>query len=161
MKNFNKIHITTINRMIFYFQCIKHLIIEYSKNSIFNIFICVSDLIFENDEVIRRSFDEFFIQLYENVIDWRTVKQITIITFNIETKLLAIFRTIKITIWWKRFFESIKFDTDKTLKIQCDNRQTIRIFIKKIMKFNNKFYCVDIHQHWIRQKMQSEKINIT
>ena len=81
--------------MIFYFQYIKHLIIEYSKNSIFNIFICVSDSIFENNEIIRKNFDEFFFQLYENVIDWRTIKQITIITFNTETKLLAIFRTIK------------------------------------------------------------------
>ena len=69
LKNFSKIHITTINRVIFYFQCIKHLIIEYSKNSIFNIFICVSDSIFENDEMIRKNFDEFFFQLYENVID--------------------------------------------------------------------------------------------
>ena len=60
LKNLSKIHITTINRVIFYFQCIKHLIIEYSKNSIFNIFIYVSDLIFENDEMIRQNFDEFF-----------------------------------------------------------------------------------------------------
>ena len=161
LKNFSKIHIIAINRVIFYFQYIKHLIIEYSKNSIFNIFICVSDLIFENDEMIRKNFDEFFFQLYENVIDWRTIKQITIITFNIETKLLTIFRTIKKIIWWKRFFESIKFDIDETLKIQCDNRQIIRIFIKKIMKFDIKFRHVDIHQHWLRQKMQSKKINVT
>ena len=117
LKNFNKIHITAINRVIFYFQCIKHLIIKYSKNSIFNIFICVSDSIFENDEMIRKNFDEFFFQLIKNVIDWWTIKQITIITFNTKTKLLTIFRTIKKIIWWKRFFESIKFNTDETLKI--------------------------------------------
>ena len=81
--------------------------------------------------------------------------------FNIETKLLTIFRTIKKIIWWKRFFESIKFDIDETLKIQCDNRQIIRIFIKKIMKFDIKFHHVNVHQHWLRQKMQSEKINVT
>ena len=69
LKNFSKIHITAINRMIFYFQCIKHLIIEYSKNSIFNIFICVNDSIFKNNEIIRKNFDEFLFQLYENVID--------------------------------------------------------------------------------------------
>ena len=69
LKNFSKIHITAINRVIFYLQCIKHLVIKYSKNSIFNIFICVSDSIFENNEVIRKNFDEFFFQLYENVID--------------------------------------------------------------------------------------------
>ena len=160
LKNFSRIHITAINRVIFYLQCIKHLIIEYSENSIFNIFICVSDLIFENDEIIRKNFDEFLFQLYEDVIDWRTIKQITIITFSTETELLAIFRTIKKTIWWKRFFESIKFDIDETLKIQCDNRQTIRIFIKKIMKLDIKFRHVDVHQHWLRQKMQSEKINV-
>ena len=45
--------------------------------------------------MIRKNSNEFFFQLYENVIDWRTIKQITIITFNIEIELLIIFRTIK------------------------------------------------------------------
>ena len=121
LKNLSKIHITAINCVIFYFQCIKYLVIEYSKNLIFNIFICVNNSIFKNDKMIRKNFDNFFFQLYKDVIDWRTIKQITIITFNTETKLLTISYTIKKIIWRKRFFKSIKFDIDKTLKIQCDN----------------------------------------
>lgn len=62
--------------------------------------------------------------------------------------------------WWKRFFESIRFDTEETLKIQCDNRQTIRILTKEMMKLSTQLRHVDIHQHWLRQEVQAGRINV-
>jgi hypothetical protein len=34
-------------------------------------------------------------------------------TFSIETKLLTLSRIAKKTIWWRRFFESIQYDSMK------------------------------------------------
>ena len=84
LKNFSKIHITTINRVIFYFQCIKYLIIKYSKNSIFNIFICVNNSIFENDCYAAMQIERYNLQ---NTM-----------------KLLSNFgKCIVINDWWNRF----------------------------------------------------------
>ena len=147
--------------MIFYLFRTKNFVIKYFEKLNFNIFNCASDAVFENDEMIRKNSDDYLFQLYERIVDWRAIKQITIITFSIEAELLIIFRIEKKVIWWKQFFEFIKFDTKKKLVIKCDNRQTIRILIKEVMKLNTKFRHVDVHQHWLRQKMQTKRINVS
>jgi hypothetical protein len=83
------------------------------------------------------------------------------ITFNIETKLLILSRIAKKTIWWKRFFESIRFDSIKKLHIRCDNRQILRVLKKKMLKLDIKLKHVDIHRHWLRQEIQTSRISVS
>jgi hypothetical protein len=75
------------------------------------------------------------------------------ITFSIETKLLILSRIEKKTILWKRFFESIRFDSMKKLHIRCDNRQILRVLKKEMLKLDIKLKHVDIHKHWLRQEI--------
>lgn len=161
LQKLSKENVAATDRVIFYFHSTKNLAIEYSKHQNSNIFACASDFAFEDDLVTRRNSDGYLFHLYEKTIDWKTIKQITVITFSIEAELLAISKTAKKIIWWKRFFEAIRFDTDETLQIKCDNRQTIRILTKKIMKLDTKLRHVDIHQHWLRQKVQNGRINVS
>ena len=58
-----------------------------------------------------------------------------------------------------KFFEIINFRLNHQLRIQCDNRQTIRILI--FDNFIIKFRHVDIHRHWLRQKTMNEQIDLT
>jgi hypothetical protein len=83
------------------------------------------------------------------------------ITFSIETKLLILSRIAKKTIWWKRFFESIQYDSMKKLHIRCDNRQILRVLKKEMLKFDIKLKHVDIHRHWLRQEIQTNRINVS
>jgi hypothetical protein len=73
--------------------------------------------------LIRKSSNDYLFKLYDDSIDWRAIKQVTMTTFSIETKLLTLSRIAKKTIWWRRFFKSIRFDSMKKLHIRCDNRQ--------------------------------------
>jgi hypothetical protein len=59
--------------MIIYLNDIKNLIIEFSRN-FSKIFLCANDVAFANDELIKKSSDDYFFKLYNDSIDWRAVK---------------------------------------------------------------------------------------
>ncbi len=99
-------------------------------------------------------------KLYDDSIDWRAIKQVTMTIFNIETKLLILSRIAKKTIWWRRFFESIQYDSMKKLHIRCDNRQILRVLIKEMLKLDTKLKHVDIHKHWLKQEIQTNRISV-
>jgi hypothetical protein len=130
LKNSNSNHVMIANRVIVYLNDIKNFVIEFSKK-FSEIFLCASDAAFADDELIRKSSNDYLFKLYDDSIDWRAIKQITMITSNIETKLLILSRIAKKTIWWRRFFESIQYDSMKKLHIRCDNRQILRVLKKK------------------------------
>jgi hypothetical protein len=74
---------------------------------------------------------------------------------------LTLTRIAKKTMWWRRFFEIIRFDSMKTLHIRCDNRQTLRILKKDVLKLDIKLKHVDIHRHWLRQEMQTNRVHVS
>ncbi len=98
--------------------------------------------------------------MYDDFINWRTAKQTIVIISSIEIELLTFIRIAKKIMWWKRFFEIIRFDSMKTLHIRCDNRQTLCILKKDVFKLDIKLKHVDIHRHWLRQKMQTNQIHV-
>jgi hypothetical protein len=106
LKNSNSNHVMIANKMIAYLNDIKNFVIEFSEK-FSEIFLCASDVAFADDELIKKSSNDYLFKLYDDSIDWRAIKQVTMTTFNIETKLLILSRIAKKTIWWKRFFESI------------------------------------------------------
>ncbi len=97
LKNSNSNHVTIANRIIVYLNDIKNLIIEFSKN-FSEIFFFASDAAFADDELIRKNSDDYFLKLYDDLIDWRAIKQVTMTTFSIETKLLTLSWIAKKTI---------------------------------------------------------------
>jgi hypothetical protein len=82
-------------------------------------------------------------------------------TSSTEAELLALSRTAKEAIWWRRFFESIQYDPMKKLHIRCDNRQTLRVLKKEMLKLDTKLKHVDIHRHWLRQEIQTGRISVS
>ena len=123
--------------------------------------MCASDAAFADDELTRRSSDSYLFQLYCGPIDWRAAKQATVTTSSTEAELLALSRTAKEAMWWKRFFQAIRFNPMEKLQIRCDNRQTLRIIDKEILKLDTKLRHVDIHRHWLRQEVQACRINVS
>jgi hypothetical protein len=159
LKNSNSNHVIIANRVIAYLNDIKNLIIEFSENSSKN-FLSASDVAFADDELIKKSSNDYFFKLYDDSIDWRAVKQVTMTTFSIETKLLILSRIAKKIIWWKEFFKSIQYDFMKRLHIRCDNRQILRVLKKEMLKLDIKLKHVDIHRHWLRQEIQTNRISV-
>jgi hypothetical protein len=159
LKNSNSNHVMIANRVIAYLNETKNFVIEFSEKSS-EIFLCASDAAFADDELIRKSSNDYLFKLYDDLIDWRAIKQTTMITFSIETELLTLSRIAKKTIWWRRFFEFIEYDSMKKLHIRCDNRQTLRVLKKEMLKLDTKLKHVDIHRHWLKQEIQTNRISV-
>jgi hypothetical protein len=68
LKNPNSNHLAIANRMIAYLNDIRNLIIEFSENFT-EIFLCASDAAFADDELIRKSSDDYLFKLYDDSID--------------------------------------------------------------------------------------------
>jgi hypothetical protein len=49
----------------------------------------------------------------------------------------------------------------KKLRIRCDNRQIIKMLNKEFLKLDIKLRHVNIHRHWLRQKVQIDCIDIS
>ncbi len=62
-------HLAAVDRVISYLNETKNLAIEYSNNQIIDILLCASNATFANDETTRKSSDDYFFQLYDNLID--------------------------------------------------------------------------------------------
>ena len=110
-----------------------------------------SDATFIDDLATKYSIKEYLFKLFNGPIDQRLIKQKTIITFNTEVKLLALFHAAKDMIWWKRFFSGIKqLDINKHFAILYNNTQTIRLITAETPQINTKLKYIDIQGHWLR-----------
>ncbi len=61
-------HLAAADRVIAYLNEIKNLAIEYSSR-VAKILLCVSDATFADDELTRKSSNDFLFKLYEDLID--------------------------------------------------------------------------------------------
>ena len=123
------------------------------------IFFDSSDTSFADDLRTRHNSQKYCFKLFNEMIDWKVNKQKTIIINFTEAELLIIFMTANTKMWWNKFFEIIVFQISSTY-IECDNRQIIRAFTALGVSFSIKLRHVDIHQHWLHQEMQNERIII-
>ena len=152
-------HQGAINRALTYLNGTKTLAIEYSKRSD-KVFLGASDASFADDSVTRRSTEGYLFQLFGGCIDWRSIKQRTVTTSSTEAELLALSHGAKEVSWWKRCFKGITFEPGTDLSIQCDNQQTIRLLIQDTLRLVTKLRHVDIHNHWLRQEVQADRLRI-
>jgi hypothetical protein len=59
-----------------------------------------------------------------------------------------------------RLFEALSLKLNKPLEIRCDNSQTIRLFTEESAKLKTKLRHVDVHNHWLRQEITEQNINL-
>lgn len=59
------------------------------------IFLASSNVLYANNSLIRYSSQGYAFNLFNNIIDWKTIKQKTMTTNSIEVELLAISTTEK------------------------------------------------------------------
>jgi len=57
-------------------------------------------------------------------------------------------------------FKSLDFNPGEKLQINCDNLQTIRVLADDHPLLSTKLRHVDIHQHWLRQEVQEDRISV-
>ena len=159
--NLSAQHLNAVKQLLLYFSHTKHYSISFNPdlNDSKIIFLESSDAFYANDIDTRHFSQKYCFRLFNGMIDWKASKQKTVIINFTEAELLAISQAAKKYLWWTRFFESIDFDIKNSAHIQCDNVQIIRAFIN-INQFFTKLRHVDVHRHWMRQKVSKGFINI-
>lgn len=124
------------------------------------IFFMATDAAFA-DLVDRKSSQGYLCKLYGGCVDWKAGKQKTVTTSTTEAELLAISEAGKNVFWWKRLFEAIDFELGHDIVIKCDNAQTVRLLTGEDPKIQTKLKHVDIHQLWLRQEVQNQRIQVS
>src|SRR5436853_224758 len=120
-----------------------------------------SDASFGNYTTIRCSSEGYLFKLFGGPIDWVSVKQKTVTTSTTEAELLALTHAATEALWWNRLFEDVGFRLDHELVINYNNQQTIRLLTKDLPTLVTKLKHVDIRQHWLREQIADNRINIT
>jgi hypothetical protein len=108
----------------------------------------------------RKSSEGFICMLFGGPIEWRAAKQKTVTTSTTEAELLALSEAARSVCMWTRLFRTIMFDPGHSVTLQCDNTQTINLLTKESPQLRTKLRHVDIHQHWLRQEVQSGHIAV-
>ena len=160
--NSSKHHLFVVDRLFRYLIHTKkfYIIFDLEIHDSKTVFLKFSNAFYDDDIYIRHSSQNYCFRFFNDMIDWKISKQKTVITNSIETELLTISNAIKKLLWWKRFFDSIEFKLNSEIKIQCNNIQTIRVFTHDSSQFIIKLRHVNIHKHWLKQKVQKQIIFI-
>lgn len=159
-------HQDAADQTILYLDGTRYLAIEYSASATGQEIAytkpleVASDASFGNCATTRRSSEGYLFKLFGGPIDWVSVKQKTVTTSTTEAELLALTHAATEALWWNRLFEDVGFRLDHELVINCDNQQTIRLLTKDLPTLVTKLKHVDIRQHWLREQIADNRINI-
>ena len=158
-------HHAAVDRSIQYLYGTRSLALEYGVTDREQtpgtpLFISSSDASFADDSMTRKSTEGYLFQLFGGPIDWRCTKQKTVTTSTTEAELMALSHAAKELLWWQRFFTGIQLDLDQEYQINCDNLQTVGLILKETPRLVTKLKHVDIHQHWLRQEVAHQKLQI-
>ncbi|KAL1953149.1 hypothetical protein VTO42DRAFT_3549 [Malbranchea cinnamomea] len=161
MQNPSPFHSAEADRVICYFRDSKDLSLVYdssiSKNSLAS-FKAYSDAAYADDPTTRRSSEGYLFSLFEGPVDWKAERQSTVMTLTTEAELLALSHAAKELYWWRHFFEQLGFDPGHKLAICCDNSMAAGLVAKQQPLISTKLRHVDVHQHWLRERVQKGEI---
>lgn len=156
-----KVHQQAADRVLKYLWHTRNLCLKYGgQSSEATSFLCSSDASFADNSIDRKSSQGYLMTLFGGPVAWRANKQDTVTTSSTEAELLAVTQTAKEAIYLSRLFKALSLELKQPLKLQCDNRQTIRLLVEEAMKLQTKLRHVDIHSHWLRQEVQRKVVHI-
>jgi hypothetical protein len=124
------------------------------------VFVCYIDALFANNVTNRKSLQNYIMMLFGGLISYRANRQNTVITLTTEAELLALSQAARECIYMARLFEALTLKLNEPLEIRCDNRQTIRLLTEESAKLKTKLRHVDVHNHWLRQEITEQNINL-
>jgi len=145
-------------RVIIYLKTYRNLGLQLGHDKHFEI---ASDASFADNTIDRKSSQAYAMKLFGGLIGWRANKQDTVTTSTTEAELLALSQAAKEGQYIYRLLKelSVRLD-DQWIRIQCDNKQTIRLVTNEVTKLQTKLRHVDIHNHWLRQEVSRGHISV-
>lgn len=158
LNNPSEKHQDAADRVLLYLQSTRTLALAFGNGDDLKV---ASDASFADNTLDRKSSQAFAMRLFGGLIGWRANKQDTVTTSTTEAELLALAQAAKETLFISRLLTelSVLFD-DKSIIIECDNKQTINLVNAEIATLKTQLRHVDIHNHWLRQEVERGSIKV-
>ncbi|KAL6362809.1 hypothetical protein LRP88_04119 [Fusarium phalaenopsidis] len=151
-------HHQAADRVLLYLKKTKNLALQFGQD---DRFLVASDASFADNLEDRKSSQAYVMRLFGGTIGWRANKQSTVTTSTTEAELLALSQAAKEAMFITRLVKELGIQLEEEkIHIQCDNQQTIRLIHKDINKLQTKLRHIDIHNHWLRQEAQRNRIQV-
>ena len=134
---------------------------KYEKNFEIWSFIYVNDILFADNMLNCKSFQSYIMLLFEELITWKINKQDTVTILSMKAELLTLSQTVKKAIFISYLLKVLMLMIDKSLIIEYNNKQTLRLVTKNFMKLSTKLWHVNIHNHWLWQEHSQQKVQFS
>ncbi|RFN41883.1 putative retrotransposon hobs hobase [Fusarium flagelliforme] len=158
MNNPSEQHLHALNRVLNYLYATRYLGLQFGPGEGFEVY---SDASYGDNTIDRKSSQGYAMKLYGSLIGWRANKQDTVTTSTTEAELLAACQAAKEGTFQLRLLNSLGELQNTVLHLNCDNTQTISLFTSSSEKMKTKLRHVDIHNHWLRERIQQKTISIS
>ncbi len=123
--------------------------LKYEKNFKIWLFIYISNILFPDNILNYKSFQNYIILLFRESIAWKINKQDTIIILSMKAELLILLQIMKKAIFISHLLKVLILIINESLIIKYDNKQTLRLVTENFMKLSMKLWHVNIHNHWL------------
>jgi hypothetical protein len=151
-------HHEALDHLFRYLQNTRALALQLGGTDTFDVY---SDASFADNTIDRKSSQAYVMKLFGGTIGWRANKQDTVTTSTTEAELLALAQAAKESMFISRLITELGVTLDnRSIIIQCDNAQTIRLINSDVALLQTKLRHVDIHNHWLRQEALANRISV-
>jgi hypothetical protein len=106
----------------------------------------------------RRSVSAVLVYLGDNLIMWRSKKQVTTALSSTEAEYMALTETFKEVLWLEQMLGELGMKQDGPIPVYEDNQGCILLAKNPIILNRSKH--IDIRHHFIREKVASGSIKI-
>lgn len=106
-----------------------------------------------------RSTSSYCSFVWENLVSWKSQKQIVVSKSSAESELRALAQGIMKELQLKRVLEEILVKVDSPLKLYCDNKAAISVALNPIQHEKSKHVVVD--RHFIKGNVEEGIICLT
>ncbi|KAI0993915.1 hypothetical protein K3495_g14269, partial [Podosphaera aphanis] len=117
-----------------------------------DVLIMASDASFGDNDG-RKSSQGFVAFLYGGPVLWHASKQRSVTTSTTEAELVALSAAARELMALERFLNYLDLTSTLSKRLLCDNQQTVNILTQKTPLLTTKLRHIDIHQHWLREKL--------
>ncbi|KAI1006137.1 hypothetical protein K3495_g2085 [Podosphaera aphanis] len=123
-----------------------------------DVLFMASDASFGDNES-RKSSQGFVTFLYGGPVLWHANKQRSATISTTEAELVALLAAAQELIALERFLTYATNDHELKMTLLCDNQQTVKISNQKSPLLTTKLRHIDIHQHWLGERLIRDKNN--
>lgn len=120
---------------------------------------CFSDADWAGDKSTRRSTTGYLFTLAGGAVSWRSRLQQTVALSSTEAEYRATTEAGQEIVWLNLLLSSLNISPSKPTLLHCDNLSTIDLAEHAI--FHGRTKHIEIHHHWIREKINDGTLELT